>query len=89
MANELSNLKPPAGSQRPRTRLGRGEGSGKGKTAGRGSKVRPTAKGGRGFEGGQRLGPPIAEARFQQHLESVTPSFASTIAARFRRGGGR
>ena len=54
MANELSNLKPPAGAHKKRTRLGRGEGSGKGTTAGRGQKgqtargtVRP------GFEGGQ------------------------------------
>lgn len=56
MANELSNLKPPAGSQRKPMRVGRGEGSGKGRTAGRGQKgagsrsgsgVRP------GFEGGQ------------------------------------
>ena len=54
MANELSNLKPPAGSRRKRTRLGRGEGSGKGQTAGRGSKGqthRGTIR--RGFEGGQ------------------------------------
>ena len=56
MANELSNLKPAAGSTRAKTRVGRGEGSGKGRTAGRGQKgygsrsgsgVRP------GFEGGQ------------------------------------
>ena len=54
MANELSNLKPVPGSQRRRTRLGRGEGSGKGKTAGRGQKgqrARNTIR--RGFEGGQ------------------------------------
>ena len=54
MANELSNLKPSAGSTKPRKRVGRGEGSGKGKTAGRGTKgqgarntVHPR------FEGGQ------------------------------------
>ena len=35
MANELSNLKPAPGERRPRTRVGRGEGSGKGKTAGK------------------------------------------------------
>lgn len=54
MANELSNLRPPAGSARKRTRVGRGEGSGKGKTAGRGQKgqfARSTVR--RGFEGGQ------------------------------------
>ena len=54
MANELSNLKPPAGSRRNRTRLGRGEGSGKGQTAGRGSKGQThRSKIRRGFEGGQ------------------------------------
>ena len=54
MANELSNLKPPAGGYKSRKRVGRGEGSGKGRTAGRGQKgqlkrgtVHP------GFEGGQ------------------------------------
>jgi large subunit ribosomal protein L15 len=54
MANELSNLKPPVGAHKKRTRIGRGEGSGKGKTAGRGSKGQRA----RGtvpiwFEGGQ------------------------------------
>lgn len=56
MANELSNLAPLPGSRRPRTRIGRGEGSGKGTTAGRGTK----GDGSRGgfknrayFEGGQ------------------------------------
>lgn len=54
MANELSNLRPPRGSTKKRTRVGRGEGSGKGKTAGRGMKgqhARSTVR--RGFEGGQ------------------------------------
>jgi large subunit ribosomal protein L15 len=53
--NELSNLKPKAGSRKDRKRVGRGPGSGLGKTAGRGvkgqkarsSRIRP------GFEGGQ------------------------------------
>ncbi len=54
MANELSNLKPSAGSSKARKRVGRGEGSGKGKTAGRGTK----GQGARNtihprFEGGQ------------------------------------
>jgi large subunit ribosomal protein L15 len=54
MANELSNLKPAQGATRPRTRVGRGEGSGLGKTSGRGTK----GQGARGnvhprFEGGQ------------------------------------
>lgn len=37
MAIELHDLKPAAGAHKPRTRVGRGEGS-KGKTAGRGTK---------------------------------------------------
>ena len=56
MANELSNLKPVPGSTRPRTRLGRGQGSGLGKTAGKGTKgqkARAGASKGKGFEGGQ------------------------------------
>ncbi|MCB9763130.1 MAG: 50S ribosomal protein L15 [Alphaproteobacteria bacterium] len=56
MANELSNLKPPAGSTRKRTRVGRGEGSGKGRTAGRGQKGQHSRSGSGvrpGFEGGQ------------------------------------
>lgn len=56
MANELSNLKPLPGERRPRTRLGRGEGSGKGKTAGKGTKGAQARAGyslGAGFEGGQ------------------------------------
>jgi large subunit ribosomal protein L15 len=52
----LHNLKPPAGSRRPRKRVGRGEGSGTGKTAGRGQKgwgARSGAKRRFRFEGGQ------------------------------------
>lgn len=56
MANELSNLHPCKGERRPRTRVGRGEGSGKGKTAGRGTKGAQSRSGYKsraGFEGGQ------------------------------------
>lgn len=56
MANELSNLKPGAGSTKTRMRVGRGEGSGKGKTAGRGTKGQQSRSGYSrkpGFEGGQ------------------------------------
>lgn len=56
MANELSNLKPVPGSRRPRTRVGRGEGSGKGKTCGRGTKGAKSRSGYTHrayFEGGQ------------------------------------
>jgi large subunit ribosomal protein L15 len=52
----LHNLKPAPGSQRPRKRIGRGEGSGTGKTAGRGQKgwgARSGAKRRARFEGGQ------------------------------------
>ena len=53
---ELNNLKPAAGSKRPRRRVGRGIGSGLGKTAGRGHKGQKSRSGGYhkvGFEGGQ------------------------------------
>jgi large subunit ribosomal protein L15 len=56
MANELSQLKPAAGSRKNRTRVGRGEGAGKGKTAGRGTKGAQSRSGYKtrpGFEGGQ------------------------------------
>lgn len=53
---ELDELKPPAGSRRPKRRVGRGPGSGTGKTAGRGSKGAKSRSGYSlryGFEGGQ------------------------------------
>ncbi len=56
MAKELSNLHPVPGERRPRTRVGRGEGSGKGKTAGKGTKGAQSRSGYTyrpGFEGGQ------------------------------------
>ncbi len=52
----LHNLRPPAGSTRPKKRRGTGMGSGLGKTAGRGEKgqkSRSGARSKRGFEGGQ------------------------------------
>ncbi len=52
----LSHLKPPAGQQHSRKRIGRGMGSGLGKTATRGSKGQHAGTGFslmRGFEGGQ------------------------------------
>ena len=70
MANELSQLAPPAGATRKRTRVGRGEGSGKGKTAGRGQKgqrARGTIK--RGFEGGQM---PLARRLPKRGFRSLT-----------------
>jgi large subunit ribosomal protein L15 len=51
----LSNLRPPEGAKKPRTRVGRGVGSGLGKTAGRGQKGQKARCGHRkpAFEGGQ------------------------------------
>ena len=52
----LNTIKPAAGANRPRKRLGRGIGSGHGKTAGRGHKGQKARSGGYhkvGFEGGQ------------------------------------
>ena len=52
----LHNIRPKPGSQRPRKRIGRGEGSGLGKTSGRGHKgygSRSGAKKKAGYEGGQ------------------------------------
>jgi large subunit ribosomal protein L15 len=54
--NELSRLKPPAGQNRKRNRIGRGLGSGNGKTSGKGQKGQKARSGGKvspGFEGGQ------------------------------------
>ena len=53
---QLNNIKPAAGSQKDRRRVGRGIGSGLGKTAGRGHKGQKSRSGGYhkvGFEGGQ------------------------------------
>jgi large subunit ribosomal protein L15 len=52
----LHDLKPAAGSRKPRKRIGRGPGSGHGKTATRGEKGQKSRSGHRfrrGFEGGQ------------------------------------
>ena len=52
----LSNLKPPAGQQHKKRRIGQGMGSGRGKYSGRGAKGAKSVSGYsimRGFEGGQ------------------------------------
>ena len=52
----MNTIKPAAGSNKPRRRVGRGIGSGLGKTAGRGHKGQSSRSGGFhkvGFEGGQ------------------------------------
>ncbi len=54
---KLHELSPQPGSQKKRTRVGRGLGSGLGKTSGRGQKGQNSRSGGGtrpGFEGGQR-----------------------------------
>lgn len=89
MANELSNLAPPAGSRRTRMRVGRGEGSGKGKTAGRGQKgqgARGTVR--RAFEGGQM---PLARRLPKRGFNNVfakqfTEVRLDRIAAHFQAG---
>lgn len=57
MANILSNLRAPEGSNTPKRRKGRGVGSGLGKTAGHGQKGQKARQPGnfnkRGFQGGQ------------------------------------
>lgn len=57
MANVLSNLHPPAGAVRAKTRKGRGVGSGLGKTAGKGQKGQKARHPGNfsktAFQGGQ------------------------------------
>jgi large subunit ribosomal protein L15 len=56
MADELSRLSPAPGSQKPRVRIGRGQGSGMGKTATKGQKGQQARAGYKhklGFEGGQ------------------------------------
>ena len=54
---DLSNLRAPAGANRPRKRIGRGPGSGTGKTSGKGHKGQKARTGHHGtpawFEGGQ------------------------------------
>lgn len=53
---KLSDLKPVAGAQKARKRVGRGTGSGHGTTAGYGNKGQRSTSGGtkaKGFEGGQ------------------------------------
>jgi len=48
MTLTLHSLKPPKGSKKRKTRVGRGDGSGKGTTAGRGTKGQRARAGGRG-----------------------------------------
>src|SRR3954462_14938075 len=72
----LNDLKPAAGSKRPRRRVGRGIGSGLGKTAGRGHKGQKSRAGGFhkvGFEGGQMpLQRPLPKRGFKPQSAKCT-----------------
>jgi len=95
----LHNLKPPAGSRRPRKRVGRGEGSGTGKTAGRGQKgwgSRSGAKKRTRFEGGQNpihmrmrklRGPHMKKSMpFERFRTQTQPVNLADLEARFESG---
>ncbi len=89
MANELANLKPPAGARKKRTRRGRGEGSGLGKTSGRGQKGAGARSGSGtrpGFEGGQmplqrRLPKRGFHNPFSKDFETINVSALNRFAA--------
>src|ERR1039458_10671597 len=70
----LNNLKPGAGSRRPRLRVGRGASAGQGKTCGRGVKGQRARKGGYhkvGFEGGQMpLQRRLPKTRFRSAMKA-------------------
>ena len=72
----MNTIKPPAGSNKARRRVGRGSGSGLGKTAGRGSKGQKSRAGGFhkvGFEGGQMpLQRRLPKRGFVSHLSKDT-----------------
>jgi large subunit ribosomal protein L15 len=95
----LHNLRPKPGSQRPRKRLGRGEGSGLGKTSGRGHKgygSRSGAKKKAGYEGGQNpihmrmrklRGPHMKKSMpFENFRTKTQPVNVGDLEARFDAG---
>jgi large subunit ribosomal protein L15 len=71
----LDNLKPVAGSQKERKRVGRGTGSGLGRTCGRGHKGQNARSGGKtrpGFEGGQMpIHRRLPKRGFKNHFAKV------------------
>ena len=76
---ELNNIKPAAGSQKDRRRVGRGIGSGHGKTAGRGHKGQKARSGGYhkvGFEGGQM---PLQRRLPKRGFKSALKKYAAEI----------
>ena len=95
----LHNLKPPAGSRKPRKRLGRGKGTGHGKTAGRGHKgagARSGSKRKLAYEGGQtpihmrmgklRGGHHKMSMPFEPFRTKTQPVNVSDLDARFEAG---
>jgi large subunit ribosomal protein L15 len=95
----LHNLKPAAGSRRPRKRIGRGEGSGTGKTSGRGHKgwgSRSGAKRRHRLEGGQNpihmrmrklRGPHMKKSMpFEPFRTRTQPINLADLEARFESG---
>ena len=95
----LHNLKPAAGSRKPRKRVGRGEGSGLGKTSGRGQKgygSRSGAKDRARFEGGQMpihmrmrklRGPHMKKSMpFEPFRTATQPVNIADLEARFDKG---
>jgi large subunit ribosomal protein L15 len=71
----LNNIKPTAGSRKPRLRVGRGASAGQGKTCGRGVKGQRARKGGYhkvGFEGGQMpLQRRMPKVGFRSHMKAT------------------
>ena len=76
---ELNTIKPAAGANRKRRRVGRGIGSGLGKTAGRGHKGQKSRSGGFhkvGFEGGQM---PLQRRLPKRGFVSLTRSLCAEV----------
>ena len=75
----LNTIKPAAGSNKARRRVGRGIGSGLGKTAGRGHKGQKSRSGGFhqvGFEGGQM---PLQRRLPKRGFFSLTREFVAEV----------
>jgi large subunit ribosomal protein L15 len=95
----LHSLKPPAGSRRPRKRIGRGAGSGHGKTSGRGHKGAGARSGNKrkvAYEGGQNpihmrmrklRGPHMKKSMpFERFRTATQPVNVSDLEQRFSAG---
>src|SRR6202035_5240375 len=75
----MNTIKPAAGSNKARRRVGRGIGSGLGKTAGRGHKGQSSRSGGFhnvGFEGGQM---PLQRRLPKRGFKSLTKEFVGEV----------